>query len=295
VELDDLAETVEGKIENAIDSAIAASTEYTDSKTIYIAVTNIDNVFSLSDGWTYESIKEKIEQNYDVILVCDIHNRILYLRYSYYNTVENALYFTVNRGGYTHRDAFEDVSQSFFKNTVFFIVINSDDTVEYGNPYDRIVLFVGSSISNYKLPEGYTYDQIISLIQDGHDVMLAIEYNNNAIHYYRYSGLIKYNNYNYVVPEFAMYYNHAQTKLLRVFPESVYQDGNVIAGSTNLVMSNLTINGKALSSNITLSASDVNAYTKSEIDNLELITVDDIDAICGGAVQVATLSNEVMF
>lgn len=56
-----------------------------------------------------------------------------------------------------------------------------------------------------------------------------------------------------------------------------------------------TVNGKALSSNITLSASDVNAYTKSEIDNLELITIDDIDTICGGAIQVATLSNEVMF
>lgn len=42
-----------------------------------------------------------------------------------------------------------------------------------------------------------------------------------------------------------------------------------------------TINGKALSTDITLSASDVNAYSKTEIDNLELITVADIDAICG--------------
>lgn len=42
-----------------------------------------------------------------------------------------------------------------------------------------------------------------------------------------------------------------------------------------------TINGKALSANITLSASDVSAYTKTEIDNMEFITVADIDAICG--------------
>lgn len=42
-----------------------------------------------------------------------------------------------------------------------------------------------------------------------------------------------------------------------------------------------TINGKALSTDITLSASDVNAYSKTEIDSLELITVDDIDTICG--------------
>ena len=36
-------------------------------------------------------------------------------------------------------------------------------------------------------------------------------------------------------------------------------------------------------------------YTKLEIDNLELITVDDIDAICGASIQAATLNNEVRF
>ena len=48
-----------------------------------------------------------------------------------------------------------------------------------------------------------------------------------------------------------------------------------------------TINGKALSSNITLSASDVSAYSKTEVDAL-WITIDDIDEICGATVQVAT-------
>lgn len=41
-------------------------------------------------------------------------------------------------------------------------------------------------------------------------------------------------------------------------------------------------------------ASEVGAYTKTEIDNLELITVADIDAICGATIQVATAS-EVTF
>ena len=40
------------------------------------------------------------------------------------------------------------------------------------------------------------------------------------------------------------------------------------------------INGKALTTDITLSASDVDAYSKIEIDSMEFITVDDIDAIC---------------
>lgn len=55
-----------------------------------------------------------------------------------------------------------------------------------------------------------------------------------------------------------------------------------------------TINGKGLSSNITLSASDVSAYSKTEIDDMEFITVADIDAICGTTIQVATTS-EVKF
>lgn len=42
-----------------------------------------------------------------------------------------------------------------------------------------------------------------------------------------------------------------------------------------------TVNGKALSANITLAASDVNAYSKTEIDEYVFITTDDIDEICG--------------
>lgn len=51
------------------------------------------------------------------------------------------------------------------------------------------------------------------------------------------------------------------------------------------VSTSRTVNGKALSSDITLSASDVSAYSKTEIDNMELITVDDIDTICEGTLQ----------
>jgi phage-related tail fiber protein len=49
-----------------------------------------------------------------------------------------------------------------------------------------------------------------------------------------------------------------------------------------------TINGKELGNNITLVASDVNAYSKTEIDNMELITVADIDTICGANIYAAS-------
>lgn len=46
-----------------------------------------------------------------------------------------------------------------------------------------------------------------------------------------------------------------------------------------------TINGKALTDNISITASDVGAYSKTEIDSLELITTADIDTICGTTIQ----------
>lgn len=62
---------------------------------------------------------------------------------------------------------------------------------------------------------------------------------------------------------------------------------HTISNVTNLqssldakVPTSRTINGKALSANITLSASDVSAYSKTEVDSMEFITVTDIDAIC---------------
>jgi len=74
-----------------------------------------------------------------------------------------------------------------------------------------------------------------------------------------------------------------------------YVDGVTSAIQTQLnakVPTSRTVNGKALSSNITLSASDVSAYSKTEIDNMVFITVDDIDTICGTNIQMAS---EVMF
>ena len=60
---------------------------------------------------------------------------------------------------------------------------------------------------------------------------------------------------------------------------------------SDYVPSSRTVNGKALSSNITLSATDVGAYTKAEIDDYEFITVDDIDTICGAMIQVASAND----
>ena len=76
-----------------------------------------------------------------------------------------------------------------------------------------------------------------------------------------------------------------------------YVDGvtsNIQTQLNNKVPTSRTVNGKALSANITLSASDVSAYSKTEINNMAFITVDDIDAICGTTIQVATAS-EVTF
>lgn len=72
-----------------------------------------------------------------------------------------------------------------------------------------------------------------------------------------------------------------------------YLDGVTSAIQTQLnskVPTSRTINGKALSSNVTISAADLSVYTKAEIDSMELITVADIDAICGSSIMAAGAS-----
>lgn len=70
---------------------------------------------------------------------------------------------------------------------------------------------------------------------------------------------------------------------------------HTIANVTNLqttldgkVPTTRTVNGKSLSSNITLSASDVSAYSKSDIDSFVFITTADIDEICNATIQSAS-------
>ena len=63
---------------------------------------------------------------------------------------------------------------------------------------------------------------------------------------------------------------------------------NLQAALDNKVPISRTINGKELSSNITISTSDVGAYSKTEIDSMEFITIEDIDAICGQSITVVT-------
>lgn len=58
------------------------------------------------------------------------------------------------------------------------------------------------------------------------------------------------------------------------------------------VSTDRTINEKPLNENITLTASDVDAYSKEEINTFEFITVEDIDTICGSEIQPAS---DVMF
>lgn len=70
-----------------------------------------------------------------------------------------------------------------------------------------------------------------------------------------------------------------------------YVDGVTSNIQTQLnakVPTSRTVNGKALNANITLSASDVSAYSKTEIDAMEFITIADIDTICGGTIVAAS-------
>ena len=62
--------------------------------------------------------------------------------------------------------------------------------------------------------------------------------------------------------------------------EQLGQEGSFVLKST-------TINGKQLNNNITLSAGDVGAYTKAEIDEMVFITTNDIDTICGASIVAA--------
>lgn len=52
-----------------------------------------------------------------------------------------------------------------------------------------------------------------------------------------------------------------------------------------------TINNKPLSSDIELSAADIDAYSKVEIDNMEYISTDDIDTICNQTILIADANN----
>ena len=62
---------------------------------------------------------------------------------------------------------------------------------------------------------------------------------------------------------------------------------NHLDGVTSNIQTQL--NNKVASSTLS------NYYTKTEIDNLELITVDDIDTICGTIIQVVNSTSEVTF
>ena len=62
---------------------------------------------------------------------------------------------------------------------------------------------------------------------------------------------------------------------------------NYCQGVTSNIQTQL--DGKAESATLS------NYYTKTEIDNMELITVDDIDAICGATIQSVNLNDGVVF
>jgi len=109
------------------------------------------------------------------------------------------------------------------------ILILPDNTVVYSQEEDRVIIRVVNSTSNYKLLDDWTYDKIVNCINNNtKEVVISMTYTNGATYLYRCVGLIKYNNYDYVVPEFISFYNHYTVRRLIVHPESIYPDGNVM-------------------------------------------------------------------
>lgn len=263
------SETYETK-ENAqvkYDEILAESKEYTDSKTIYITVINTDGVYSLSDGWTYETIKAKIDQNCEVVLVCNDKSKNIttYYRYNYIETDNNAIYFV-----------YINIQDYFMLRAA---VVYSDNSVSLKKRANRIVIQLASGTSNYKLSGGYTYDELITLIDNNTEVKLRIKFTNGSEDYYNFAGLIKYSNLDYVVPEFIMYYNNTSVKRITVHPESAYPDDNVIRNTATLVPVTRAINGHTLAANVVLDADDVGAIPVPDSASVgDLVKVSAIDS-----------------
>lgn len=221
----------------------AASITYVDSKIIHIVLDETDGVYSLPSEWTYTDIKDKIYQDITVILEFNSDSNHYHCQYAYTDS-DDSMYFCADFGAAKRK----------------VVKLLNDNTVHVYEGISKLAIQVVSSTSNYKLTK-YTYDELVDFIASGLEVSLYIKYNTGAIHTYTCAGLVKYSNYDYVVPEFTLHYNNTSVVRLVVHPESEYPDGNVIRVGNTLVMNNLTINGHALSANVKLTAEDVGAAT----------------------------------
>lgn len=206
------------------------------------------------------------------------------------------------------KNASSAISTNFAVNSVIFLVYTVDDTTAYWKAHDYDAN-TRNSVGDYRKNDTKLYFVGTTTSDASTSSSYATSYTNSNIYVTKsnvlystqgFEGKLKGNadtatsatkatqdaSGNVITSTYETK-TDASTKLTEA---KTYTDTEV----AKKVPTSRTVNGKALTSNITLSASDVNAYSKAEIDNLELITVDDIDAICGITIEIASAS-EVTF
>lgn len=208
-------------------TTLEAAKEYADGvkEIIYVPLLETttdegETTYSLGDDWTFETVKAKIDDGYDIVLKKEeivttdteteaVETRTYFAWLSY--VADDNITFQRIRGHTTH-EVYD---------------LYSDGTITYIKSDNCVFIQVVSSTSNYKL-NGYTYEDIINLINKKTEVYLYMIFSNsNSRYVYKLGGLVEYSNYDYPVIDFTCDYNGTARKRLTVHPESKYPDGNV--------------------------------------------------------------------
>lgn len=219
-------------------TTLEAAKEYADGvkEIIYVPLLETttdegETTYSLGDDWTFETVKAKIDDGYDIVLKKEeivttdteteaVETRTYFAWLSY--VADDNITFQRIRGHTTH-EVYD---------------LYSDGTITYIKSDNCVFIQVVSSTSNYKL-NGYTYEDIINLINKKTEVYLYMIFSNsNSRYVYKLGGLVEYSNYDYPVIDFTCDYNGTARKRLTVHPESKYPDGNVKYSTFTLANAN---------------------------------------------------------
>lgn len=219
-------------------TTLEAAKEYADGvkEIIYVPLLETttdegETTYSLGDDWTFETVKAKIDDGYDIVLKKEeivttdteteaVETRTYFAWLSY--VADDNITFQIIRGHTTH-EVYD---------------LYSDGTITYIKSDNCVFIQVVSSTSNYKL-NGYTYEDIINLINKKTEVYLYMIFSNsNSRYVYKLGGLVEYSNYDYPVIDFTCDYNGTARKRLTVHPESKYPDGNVKYSTFTLANAN---------------------------------------------------------
>lgn len=219
-------------------TTLEAAKEYADGvkEIIYVPLLETttdegETTYSLGDDWTFETVKAKIDDGYDIVLKKEeivttdteteaVETRTYFAWLSY--VADDNITFQRIRGHTTH-EVYD---------------LYSDGTITYIKSDNCVFIQVVSSTSNYKL-NGYTYEDIINLINKKTEVYLYMIFSNsNSRYVYKLGGLVEYSNYDYPVIDFTCDYNGTARKRLTVHPESKYPDGNVEYSTFTLANAN---------------------------------------------------------